>query len=284
MRTRRAPYFLVLPAWIWLAIFFVVPICGMLSVSTMSGNVIDGFRNTLAVGNYAEAVATYWPQLLRSLFYGFCATALCIAVGYPVAYWVSFNGGAHKSTYLLLLLLPFFVPQVLRTINWKFTLADDGVLFGTVKDLGMLPEGFHVLSTALAVICGLAYNFLPFMVLPIYAVLERVDHRVVEAAYDLYATRVQAFVRVVLPISLPGVFAGVLMVFVPTSADYVSASVLGGTHTTMIGNIIRTQYLVNNSYPLAAAITFVLMAILLIGIFSYARALGTEQVMEVQAK
>lgn len=284
MRTRSAPYFLVLPAWMWLAIFFVVPICGMLSVSTMSGNVIDGFRNTLAVGNYADAVATYWPQLLRSLFYGFCATALCIAVGYPVAYWVSFSGGAHKSTYLLLLLLPFFVPQVLRTINWKFTLADDGVLFGPIKDLGMLPEGFHVLSTALAVIFGLAYNFLPFMVLPIYAVLERVDHRVVEAAYDLYATRVQAFVRVVLPISLPGVFAGVLMVFVPTSADYVSASVLGGTHTTMIGNIIRTQYLVNNSYPLAAAITFVLMAILLIGIFSYARALGTEQVMEVQAK
>lgn len=284
MKTKSSPYFLVLPAWLWLTIFFVVPICGMLSVSMMSGNLIDGFTNTFKLSNYTEAISTYWVQLLRSLFYGLCATALCIAIGYPVAYWIAFRGGSRKSTYLLVLLLPFFVPQVLRTINWKFLLADDGILLGQIKDLGLLPDSAHALSTPAAVIFGLAYNFLPFMVLPIYAVLERVDHRVVEAAYDLYASRVQAFLRVVLPISLPGVFAGFLMVFVPTSADYISAQVLGGTHTTMIGNVIRTQYLVNNSYPLAAAITFVLMAILLLGIFSYARALGTEQVMEVQAK
>lgn len=283
-RTRRAPYFLVLPGWVWLSIFFVLPIIGMLSVSLMTGNVIDGFRFTGAVGNYAEALGRYWEQILRSLLYGLCATVLCIAVGYPVAYWIAFRGGAHKGTYLLLLLLPFFVAQVLRTISWKFILADNGVVLGPLKAAGILGPDAHVLSTAAAVVFGLAYNFLPFMVLPIYAVLERVDHRVVEAARDLFASRTQAFLRVVLPLSLPGVFAGVLMVFVPTSADYISASVLGGTHNTMIGNVIQTQYLVNNAYPMAAAITFVLMAVLLLGIFGYARALGTEQVMEVQAR
>ncbi|GAA3745971.1 spermidine/putrescine transport system permease protein [Spinactinospora alkalitolerans] len=284
MRTRGAPYFLVLPAWIWLAIFFVVPIVGMLSVSLMTGNVIDGFTMTWHFATYADAVTQYWPQILRSLWYGLCATAVCILLGYPIAYWIAFRGGSHKSTYLLLLLLPFFVAQVLRTISWKFILADNGVILGSLKAVGLLPDGAHVLSTSAAVVFGLAYNFLPFMVLPIYAVLERVDHRVVEAAHDLYAGRFQAFVRVVLPMSLPGVFAGVLMVFVPTSSDYISASVLGGTHNTMIGNVIQSQYLVNNAYPMAAAITFILMAILLVGIFSYARALGTEQVMEVQAK
>ncbi|PSK98591.1 spermidine/putrescine transport system permease protein [Murinocardiopsis flavida] len=282
--TSRAPYLLVLPGWIWLAIFFVLPICGMLSVSLMTGNVIDGFGFTGAVGNYAEALGGYWEQILRSLLYGLCATVLCIAVGYPMAYWIAFRGGAHKATYLLLLLLPFFVAQVLRAISWKFILADNGVVLGPLKALGILGPDAHVLSTATAVVCGLAYNFLPFMVLPIYAVLERVDHSVVEAARDLFASRTQAFLRVVLPLSLPGVFAGVLMVFVPTSSDYVNAAVLGGTHNTMIGNVIRTQYLVNNAYPTAAAITFVLMAALLLGIFGYARALGTEQVMEVQAR
>jgi spermidine/putrescine transport system permease protein len=285
MRNRKlTPYVLVLPAWTWLALFFVVPIGGMLSLSLTTGNVITGFQQTFEVGNYVDAIGTYWEQILRSLFYGGCATLVCIAVGYPMAYWIAFKGGAYKSTYLLLLLLPFFVSFVLRTISWRFFLSDNGVVLGTFKDLGLLPDGFAVLNTAPAVILGLAYNFLPFMVLPIYAVLERMDHRVVEAAYDLYANRIQAFLRVVLPISLPGVFAGVLMTFIPTTADYVNASVLGGTHNTMIGNIIQTQYLVNNAYPVAAAITFILMGVLLLGIFSYARALGTERVMEVQAQ
>ena len=284
MRNRKTtPYVLVLPAWIWLALFFVVPIGGMLSLSLTTGNVVTGFQQTFEVGNYVNAVGTYWEQILRSLGYGLAATLLCIVIGYPVAYWIAFHGGAHKSTYLLLVLLPFFVTQVLRTISWKFLLADNGLVLGPLKTLGLLPEDARVLSTTVAVVFGLAYNFLPFMILPIYAVLEQLDHRVVEAAHDLYASRFHAFVHVVLPLSLPGVFAGVLLVFVPSSADYVSASVLGGTNNTMIGNIIQSQYLVNNAYPTAAAITFVLMAVLLIGIFSYARALGTERVMEVQA-
>ncbi|MFI6577622.1 ABC transporter permease [Nocardiopsis sp. NPDC050513] len=275
------PYVLVLPAWAWLALFFVVPIGGMLSLSLTTGNVITGFQQTFEVGNYAAAVSTYWEQIVRSLFYGACATVLCIVIGYPMAYWIAFRGGTHKSTYLLLILLPFFVSFVLRTISWRFLLADNGVVLGPLKSIGLIPADLAVLNSSPAVILGLAYNFLPFMVLPIYAVLERMDPRIVEAAHDLYAGRIQAFLRVILPVSLPGVFAGVLMTFIPTSSDYVNSSVLGGTHNTMIGNVIQTQYLVNNNYPIASAITFVLMGLLLAGIFSYARALGTERVMEV---
>lgn len=284
MRRTTTPYLLVLPAWAWLALFFVVPIGGMLSLSLTTGSVITGFEQTFSVGNYATAVSAYWEQIVRSLLYGACATLVCIAIGYPMAYWIAFHGGPHKSTYLLLILLPFFVSFVLRTISWKFLLSDNGVVLGPLKGLGLLPADLQLLNSAPAVVLGLAYNFLPFMVLPIYAVLERMDPRLVEAAHDLYAGRVQAFVRVVLPISLPGVFAGVLMTFIPTSADYVNASVLGGTHNTMVGNIIQTQYLVNNNYPIAASLTFTLMAVLLLGIFSYARALGTERVMEVQTR
>ncbi|MFE3458712.1 ABC transporter permease [Nocardiopsis aegyptia] len=283
MNRKITPYALVLPAWAWLALFFVVPIGGMLSLSLTTGNVITGFQQTFAVGNYVDAVSTYWEQILRSLFYGACATVLCIAIGYPMAYWIAFKGGPYKSTYLLLILLPFFVSFVLRTISWRFLLSDTGVVLGPLKSMGLVPEGFALLNSATAVILGLAYNFLPFMILPIYAVLERMDPRMVEAAHDLYAGRFQAFVRVILPVSLPGVFAGVLMTFIPTSSDYVNASVLGGTHNTMIGNVIQTQYLINNNYPIASSITFVLMGLLLIGIFSYARALGTERVMEVHA-
>ncbi|MUL43980.1 ABC transporter permease [Streptomonospora sp. PA3] len=281
---RFAPYALVLPGWVWLALFFVAPIASVVSMSLMTGSLGAGYSFTFEVGNYTRALGLYWEQILRSLLYGGLATLLCIAIGYPVAYWIAFKGGAYKTTYLLLVLLPFFVSFVLRTISWGFILSDNGVILGALKGLGVLPADFGVLNSATAVVFGLAYNFLPFMVLPIYAVLERMDHRVVEAAHDLYAGRVQAFVRVVLPMSLPGVFAGVIMVFIPTSADYVTATVLGGTGNTMIGKVIQTQYLVNNAYPLAAAITFVLMAVLLIGIFSYAKALGTEQVMEVQAR
>ncbi|WP_017573068.1 ABC transporter permease [Nocardiopsis halotolerans] len=280
---KTTPYALVLPAWVWLALFFVVPIGGMLSLSLTTGNVVTGFQQTFEVGNYATAVSSYWEQILRSLFYGGCATLVCIAVGYPVAYWIAFRGGENKSTYLLLILLPFFVSFVLRTISWRFFLSDNGMLLGTLKDIGLLPEGLTVLNSAPAVILGLAYNFVPFMILPIYAVLERMDPHMVEAAHDLYSDRIRAFTKVILPVSLPGVFAGVLMTFIPTSADYVNASVLGGAYNTMVGNVIRTEYLVNNDYPIAASITFVLMGLLLIGIFSYARALGTEKVMEVHA-
>ncbi|GGO70505.1 ABC transporter permease [Nonomuraea cavernae] len=281
---RLTPYLLALPSWMWLSIFLVVPLAAMASVSLQTGNAIDGFAMTFSFSNYADALSTYSPQLFRSLGYGALATVAMLLIGYPVAYWIAFKGGRRKSVYLFLLLLPFFVSFVLRTISWGFLLSDDGILLGTLKSWGLLPAGFHVLATTFAVVAGLTYNWLPFMILPIYVSLERVDPRTVEAAQDLYASRAAAFRRVVLPLSLPGVFAGVLMTFVPATADPVNAQVLGGTGNTMIGNIIQTEYLTNLDYPTASALSFTLMAMLLVGIFVYAKALGTENVLEAAAR
>ncbi|ACZ84871.1 ABC transporter permease [Streptosporangium roseum] len=281
---RLAPYLLILPGGLWLAIFLVVPMVFMASVSTQEGDVVNGFVQTFNFSVYGDALVQYQTQFLRSAGYGLAATVVSVALAYPMAYWIAFKGGPRKSTYLLLVLLPFFVSFVLRTVSWKFLLADDGMLLSPLKSMGLVPGDFHVLQTTVAVIGGLVYNYLPFMILPIYVALERVDPRVVEAAQDLYAARREAFTKVVLPLSLPGVFAGVLMTFVPMTADYVNAGILGGPENTMIGNIIQTEYLVNNDYPTAAALSFTLMAAMLVGIFAYAKALGTENVLEAAAR
>jgi spermidine/putrescine transport system permease protein len=280
-RARLAPYLVGLPGGLWLAIFFVVPLLVMFSLSLQSGNIETGFRFTWEWSNYTRAWELYSTQFIRSVVYALVVTGFCLVLAYPMAYWIAFYGGARKSTYLFLILLPFFVSFVIRTASWKFILNDQGIVLGPLKSIGLLPEDFHVLATTAAVIGGLTYNYLPFMVLPLYVALERVDPSLVEAAHDLFASRASAFRKVVFPLSLPGVFAGVLITFVPVASDFVNTSILGGTSTTMIGNVIQTVYLSNNNYPLASAMSFLLMAALLIGIFVYARALGTEQVMEV---
>jgi spermidine/putrescine transport system permease protein len=280
-RRRLAPYLIGLPGGLWLAIFFVVPILVMLSLSLQSGNAEEGFRFTWDWSNYTDAWEFYSTQFIRSIVYALIVTTLCLVLAYPMAYWIAFYGGVRKSTYLFLILLPFFVSFVIRTASWKFILNDEGFVLGPLKDVGLLPDDFHLLATSTAVIGGLTYNYLPFMVLPLYVALERVDPTLVEAAHDLFASRASAFRRVVFPLSLPGVFAGVLITFVPVASDFVNSGILGGTQTTMIGNVIQTVYLTNNDYPLASAMSFMLMAALLVGIFVYARALGTEQVMEV---
>ncbi len=284
LRAALTPYALIFPGGLWLAIFFVVPMVVMLSLSLQTGNITDGYQLTWHWQTYLDGLSNYHDQIIRSLVYGLAATLITIVLGFPMAYYIAFRGGSRKSMYLFLLLLPFLVSFVLRTISWQFFLSDNGILLGPLKSAGLLPEDFHLLATSAAVVGGLAYNFLPFMVLPIYVALERIDPRVLEAATDLYAGRVQTFVRVVLPLSLPGVFAGVLMTFVPASSDYVNASILGGAGNTMIGNVIQNQYLVTQDYPVAAALSFTLMALLLVGIFAYARALGTEDVLEVAAR
>jgi spermidine/putrescine transport system permease protein len=278
---KATPYWLILPGWLWLAIFFVVPIAIMLSVSTMTGDIADGFKQTFHWRNYTDAWTAYHVQFVRSLAYGAIATLLCIVIGYPVAYWIAFRGGAHKSSLLFLVLLPFFVSFVIRTQSWNYILSDNGMIVSRLKDWGWVDQNFHILQRPVAVIGGLTYNFIPFMILPIYVSLERIDTSMLEASADLYANRAMAFLRVVFPLSIPGVFAGVLLTFVPVASDYVNASILGGsTGTTMIGNIIQTQYFTNLNYPTAAAISFILMAILLVGVFLYARLLGTEDVLE----
>jgi spermidine/putrescine transport system permease protein len=278
------PYILIFPGGLWLLLFFVVPMGIMLSLSLMEGDIVSGFVFTGRWQTYVDGIQNYQEQIVRSLTYGFITTVIQIVLAFPIAYWIAFRGGRHKSTYLLLLLLPFFVSFVLRTISWRFVLTDEGLLLAPLKSAGLLPADFHIIGTAPAVIGGLVYNFLPFMILPIYVALERIDPRVVEAAKDLYATPVQVFTKVIFPLALPGVFAGVLMTFVPASSDYVNSAVLGSSGTTMIGQVIQSQYLTSQNYPTASALSFTLMAILLIGIFTYARALGTEDVLKVAAR
>jgi spermidine/putrescine transport system permease protein len=280
IRAALVPYLLILPGGLWLVVFFAVPLIFLISMSTQTGDVVSGFTQTFHWQNYVTGFSNYHSQLIRSLLYGGTATLLCIVLSYPTAYWIAFHGGARKSTYLFLILLPFFVSFVLRTISWQYILGDNGLVLEPLKSLGVVPQNFHILATGTAVIGGLTYNYLPFMILPIYVALERIDFRVVEAAYDLYASRVQTFLKVIFPLSLPGVFAGVLLNFVPAASDYVNAAVLGGPSNTMIGNIIQAEFLNLQNYPIGAALSFTLMAILLVGIFLYARALGTEQVLE----
>ncbi|XVU21832.1 ABC transporter permease [Actinoplanes sp. CA-054009] len=284
VKRQLAPYLLVLPGGIWLLIFFAVPMITMLSLSLQEGDIVNGYRFTGHWQTYVDAISSYETQIVRSLIYGAIATIILIALAFPVAYWIAFHGGKRKSTYLFLLLLPFFVSFVLRTISWGQILADEGPLISPLRSIGLVGDSFHILGTAYAVIGGLVYNFLPFMVLPIYVALERIDPRVVEAARDLYANPATTFRKVIFPLALPGVFAGVLMTFVPASSDYVNSEVLGSAGTTMIGQVIQSQYLVNSDYPTASALSFVLMAVLLIGVFLYARMLGTEDVMKVAAR
>ena len=292
IRRRLTPYALILPGWLWLVIFFVVPAVSMLSVSTMTGDDLNGFDQTWHFGTYADAWDQFHTQILRSLKYGLYATIICLIIAYPVAYWIAFRGGRYKSSLLFLLLLPFFVSFVIRTQSWEFMLQDNGMVLGLVRDLhltgalkwvGLLDSDGHILSTSVAVVGGLVYNFLPFTVLPIYVALERVDPALLEASADLYASKAAAFRKVVLPLSLPGVFAAVLLTFVPVASDYVNAQILGGAKTTMIGTVIQTQYFTNLNYPMAASLSFILMGVLLVGIFLYARILGTEDVLEMAA-
>jgi spermidine/putrescine transport system permease protein len=283
MRKRLSPYLLVLPGGLWLAVFFLIPMLAMVSVSLQTGSLETGFRQTLDWHNYTNMISSYHSQLLRSLRYGLITTVLTIILAFPMAYWIAFKGGRHKSTYLFLILLPFFVSFVIRTVAWQQLLADNGLILGHLKDWNLLPENYHVLATPYAVIGGLVYNYLPFMVLPIYVALERIDKSLLEAAADLFANKRETFTHVVLPLALPGVFAGVILTFVPVAADYVNATILGGTGQVMIGNIIETLYLTNSDYPQASALSSILLAALLLGIFAYAKVLGTRDVMDVNA-
>ncbi|GIE78321.1 ABC transporter permease [Actinoplanes philippinensis] len=285
-RVKRtlAPYLLVLPGGLWLLLFFAVPMVTMLSLSLQEGDIVNGFVFTGHWQNYTESLADYQTQLIRSLVYGAITSIVLIVLAFPVAYWIAFYGGKKKATYLFLIMLPFFVSFVLRTISWRMLLTDDGVLLHPLKSAGVLPDDFQVLGSSSAVVFGLVYSFLPFMVLPIYVALERIDPRVVEAARDLYASPMTSFRKVIFPLALPGVFAGVLMTFVPASSDYVNSELLGSSETTMIGQVIQAKFLSNSDYPSASALSFTLMAVLLIGVFAYARALGTEDVMKVAAR
>lgn len=337
-RRRLAPYLLIAPGFLWLALFFVLPNIQMflMSLSTRAGG--TGLRKeyelTWAFENYANVLTAFPDQFGHSLVYGGIATLLCFLIGFPLAYGIAFRGGRYKNVLLFLVVAPFFTSFLIRTISWKILLGNDGPALAILRDtLGVVPGNFNILSTPLAVVSGLTYQFLPFMVLPLYVALEKVDFRLVEAARDLYAGPwrrggalvggvggallaavlltglgyaeatpeglaaaavpivafgvlgglvfavlvSEAFVRVIFPLSLSGIFAGSILTFIPAIGDYVNADLLGNTKTQMIGNVIQNRYLAQNDYPTAAALSFMLMAGILIAILVYARVLGTDE-------
>jgi spermidine/putrescine transport system permease protein len=271
------PYLLLAPGLGFLALFFVVPIYYLANTSLQEGSVDVGYAFTWAWENYGDAIAAYDEHLVRSLLYAGIATAVALLVSYPLAYWIAFHGGRWKNVLLLIVIAPFFVTYLIRTLAWQSILADDGVVVEGLRTVGVLADGERLLATATAVVAGITYNFLPFMALPLYASLEQIDARLIEAAEDLYASRLQAFLRVTLPLSLPGVFAGTLLTFIPAAGDFINAELLGTPRESMIGNVIQSKFLVITDYGQAAALSFVLMAAILVLVALYSRTLGTER-------
>jgi len=291
LETRRAlaPYGLLKPGIIWLSLFFLAPLWSMLEMSLSTKKSRFDFFPSFSWhwGNYATALTDFGPQFGRSFFYAATATVLTLLIGYPLAYVIAFRGGKFKSVLLGLVAVPFFTSYLIRTLAWQNLLADEGPIVGIINKLGVervfeflhIMDNGRLMNTPAAVIGGLTYNFLPFMILPIFVSLEKIDVRLVDAAMDLYSTATGAFRKVVLPMSLPGVFAGSLLVFIPAAGDFVNAQFLGSPQTTMIGNSIQDQFLRQLNYPVATAMSFVLMAVITVSVLVYAKFMGTEELM-----
>ena len=286
-RRRLAPYGLLQPGIFWLALFYLAPLFTLLrtSLSTLPSRFAVEAEFDWAWSNYADALTDFGVQFQHSFVYSGAATVLCLAIGYPMAYVIAFRGGRWKNLLLGLVVVPFFTSYLIRTIAWQSLLADSGPIIGALErlrltgpleSLGIMDNG-RLLDTRAAVIGGLTYNFLPFMVLPIYVSLEKINTSLVDAAKDLYSSSVRAFRKIVVPLSLPGVFAGTLLTFIPAAGDFINAEYLGNPNTTMIGNSIQDQFLVQNNYPLAAAMSFILMAIITVATLVYTKFMGTEE-------
>jgi spermidine/putrescine transport system permease protein len=275
-RKGAIPYLLLGPGVAWLVIFFVVPMYYLAKTSLSSG-LFPLFNFSWAWSNFSDAISSYQTQFVRSGEYAGIATVIALVVSYPLAYWIAFRGGRWKNLFLLLVIAPFFVTYLIRTLAWETILADNGVVVHTLQHLGILGADGRLLATSAAVIAGITYNFLPFMVLPLYVSLEQIDQRLIEAAEDLYASKPLAFTRVTLPLSLPGVFAGVLLTFIPAAGDFINAQLLGTPQQYMIGNVIQSEFLSVRDYPTAASLSFVLMAAILALVLVFARILGTER-------
>jgi len=276
-RRGWTPYMLLLPGLGFLAVFFVVPLGFLGYQSLQSGNIDFGYAFTWAFGNYKTAVTDYRSEFIRSIEYAGIATVLALVLSYPVAYWIAFRGGRWKNLLLLMIVAPFFVTYLIRTLAWETILSDNGLVVRTLQHLHLVSPGGHLLATSTAVVAGITYNFLPFMALPLYVSLEQIDVRLIEAAQDLYASHWKAFIRVTVPLSLPGVVAGTLLTFIPAAGDFINAQLLGAPQNHMIGNVIQSKFLELTDYPAAAAMSFILMGAILVGVILYARAVGTEQ-------
>jgi spermidine/putrescine transport system permease protein len=283
VRRRLVPYFLLGPGVVWLVLFFVVPLYYLGRLSLESG-VVGALRFDWHWANYEDALSLYGDQFVRSFVYATVATVLALLLAYPLAYTIAFKAGRWRNLLLFAVIAPFFTTYLIRTIAWQTILADQSPAVATLQFLGLVSEGGRALATGPAVVAGLTYNFLPFMVLPIYASLERLDAGLIEAAKDLYASSRQAFLRVTLPLSAPGIVAGTLLTFIPASGDYINAQFLGSAGNQMIGNVIQALYLKQTDYPSAAALSFVLMAVILAVVLVYIRFAGSEALMGEEAR
>jgi spermidine/putrescine transport system permease protein len=279
-RGGPAPWLLLGPGLLWLLLFFFLPLWTLFRMSlSRAPSRFSAPAFDWAWGNYSDAFSSFGPQFWRSFLYAAEATLLALAIGYPQAYVIAFRGGRFKYLLNGLVVIPFFTNFLIRTLAWKTILGDEGPVIHFLRSIHVLDSNETLLRRPVAVIGGLTYNFLPFMVLPIYVSLEKIDPQLLTAARDLYSNTWRAFRKVVLPLSLPGVFAGSLLVFIPAAGDFVNAYYLGNTKTSMIGNVVQDQFLVQVNYPVAAALSFVFTAIVMVLVIVYSRALGTEELM-----
>ncbi len=280
-RTGVVGYVLLLPAALWLIVFFVVPFYSLLATSLFdpSGSDFRGYEMTYAWGNYADVVKEYWQPMLRALWYGGLATLFCLVLGYVLAYTIAFKAGRWKNLMLVLVIAPFFTSFLIRTLSWKLILADDGLVVDTLQTLHLLGEDGRLLATPVAVIAGLTYNFLPFMVLPLFASIDKIDHRLIEAANDLYASPVVGFFKVTWPLSLPGVVSGTLLTFIPAAGDFINAQLLGSPNQRMVGGVIQSLFTDAGNYPAAAALSMILMVGIVVMVLVYVRRAGTEELL-----
>jgi spermidine/putrescine transport system permease protein len=274
-------YLLILPGALWLLLFFVVPFYSLVATSLYdpSGSVLGGYEMTWSFSNYWHALQDYWQPLVRSFVFSGIATALCLLIGYPLAYAIAFKAGTWKNLMLVLVIAPFFTSFLIRTLSWQLILADNGFVATTLRNIGILGPDGRLLATSFAVIMGLTYNFLPFMVLPLYASLEKIDPRLIEASSDLYASPIRGFFKVTFPLSLPGVVAGTLLTFIPAAGDYINAQLLGSPKDRMIGNVIQSLFTEANLYPAAASLSMILMIIIVSMVLVYIRKAGTEDLV-----
>jgi len=278
----KTPYLLLFPGFAFLFTFFILPIVNLAQTSTQTpvgGGDTGQYEQTFAFSNYINAFLDNKEQFARSFIYATIATILALVISYPLAYAIAFKSGRWKNVLLVLVVAPFFTSFLLRTVAWKQILGEEGFVVPGLRTLGIIGENTTLTSTAFAVVMGMTYNFLPFMTLPLYASIDRIDPRTLEASGDLYANGFTTFRKVTLPLSMPGVVAGTLLTFIPAAGDYVNAAILGSPNTKMIGNVIESRYFKIVDYPTAAALSFTLMAAILILITLYIRKAGTEELV-----
>jgi spermidine/putrescine transport system permease protein len=273
---KLAPYELLAPGVLWLAIFFLIPLA-FLGYESLQSGLFPNFQFTWQFSNFSDGIRDYHTQLLRSFVYAGIATVACLVLAYPLVYWIAFRAGPWRNLFLLFIVAPFFVTYLVRTLAWLNILADEGPVVGLLRDLHILGPDGRLLATTFAVVSGITYNFFPFMALPLYVSLEQIDARLLEAAKDLYASPIQAFIRVTLPLSAPGIVAGTLLTFIPAAGDFINAALLGTPNQAMIGNVIQSKFLESLDYPSAAALSFILMGLILVALLVYARIVGSER-------